>query len=429
MQLALVSTLELKELPRASEAPGGLKLEEGDRVVTVGSPVPSENGLCATLSQEEPDGWRLTGLADGERIVQTSNLWKVQEGLIGHPDPQGFLASAARSNVDALVSFLQTFEPEPLQTGGELADGDAADSIRLERLLSARAAFPVPSCKAVLRNLACSMLPDPAALFLLQEECSILEIQREPAAALAAVESVGLTDVTRMYMMAAIRAGPKAITVDDRRMHLGTWSAALRPGFSVSRGGLLMLLRAHRRSSAERRRGEFRAADHASDGEEYMECEECEECGARLAFDPEKCSGCNECAGCCQVHYCSPRCQAVAWPRHLFDCKGTGNVRVAGGSPIEDNKEGNPIDVAGSPIDVAGQLSGVNRYRHQEEFFCDMIFCAFCKSRTSSLWCNSFLLGEGTVRRVRVQKRKCKCGAVFGPHDVEGTCAVLVFHG
>jgi hypothetical protein len=60
---------------------------------------------------------------------------------------------------------------------------------------------------------------------------------------------------------------------------------------------------------------------------------------------------------------------------------------------------------------------------------CGMIFCAFCKSRTTSIWYNSFLLCEGTVRRVRVQKRRCKCGAVFGPHDVEATCGVLVFHG
>ena len=487
MQLALVSTLELKELPRTGHAPGGLKLEMGDRVITVGSPVPSENGLCAILSQEVPGGWSLTDLTDGERIVQTSNLWKVPESLIGNPDPQDFLASAARSNVEALLSFLQTFEREPLQTGGargELADEDAADSsLRLERLLLARAAFPVPSCKAVLRNLACSMLPGPAlspgsdsvaaaadagasavaappgslspgpaALFLLQEECSILEIQREPAAALAAVEAVGLTDVTRMYMrmymLPAIYAGqtggqegertsetgeqaggepssltthpPKAITVDDRRVHLDTWSAALRPGFSVSRGGLLMLLRAHRRSSAERRRGEL---EHASACEK---CEECEECGAPLTFDAEMCSGCNECAGCSQVHYCSARCQTVAWPRHLFDCKGTGNVRVAGGSPIEVNEHW-----SGSAAHVAGQLSGgfVTRYRHQEEFSCGMIFCAFCKSRTTSIWYNSFLLCEGTVRRVRVQKRRCKCGAVFGPHDVEATCGVLVFHG
>ena len=418
VQVALASSVDITQVVEEEGAQqtwdvGGSDLRSGDAVVLVG--MGAESGVVGELVCEDGSGtwqvrWRATaGSAAGvpATTVDAAHLWK--KGAVSDSIAE-FYSSSTCLNVEACKELCGSFgSPSP-----------EAEALALARLGWARKAFPVPSSRSILRSLACAFADtDPAAVWLLQHEQRIFDVQRETAAASSALEAIGVTSVVRALQQQTALAGRKEV-------RLGGYTAVARSGVSVSRRGMLEMLHDTRRAARARRAGSGCGEGSAV----------CDHCAASLdtstEFSMDCCSEAGDlenaelCRSCGEAYYCSAACRAEAWPYHSMTCSGVSRSEVPG----TEGATGGPGTDARPPAPVDVPAPSCMQYMHRARFVSHTTLCPYCKRKTRvGSQSYAYLISTSCLRRAVVVPTTCRdCHASFKPADLEETCGIYVFH-
>ena len=391
------------------------ELQPGAEAVLVGcGPLLSGKMVRLANATEDPGMWHLvSGSGDGcDRPIPAQHLRLVP------PQPPGdagkcdttvaYLQKSPKAAAAAWQDLLLSFQ------GTDLTQD--VHACYTKRLALARYAFPSPSMRNTMRDVAVASLPEPVAVWLLQHEDAVFHTVREPAAAQAHLEAAGITAASHTLQER------RGCTPTDVRIQFGEFSASVKPGVSVSWHGALAFLQAARCSKrALRNDTDARPKGHSAcsfcRGPCDVECDECEDGSHPVEGD--------------KITYCSRQCKESHWPYLQLGRRASPQ----GGPRVTPSAAEQGIQVEDSRS--AGSTGP--RFTHVAELRCDTLVCPLCandgglasRQGTSMTSRHEFctLLTPSAARVARSEYRRCKrCRVEYGPHNVQSTLGVLVFH-